>query len=123
MRGVIYLIGAEEPCRRLKIGYSCDSERRRKELERCSPLALDVIAQYLCDNTLTEERAWHERLADYRLHGEWFELPAKVEFDVMTEFFLRQAADEGCLDEMQALLLTGIDSALKEVLGSREVVH
>lgn len=62
----------------VKIGKADDVEKRMANLQSASPVALHLIASIPTDAPLKLEAALHEKLKQYRLGGEWFELPADV---------------------------------------------
>ncbi len=71
MSNYVYFIrpvGMDGP---VKIGFSTDPERRRRELERSSPYKLEVAAKIAGDRLL--EIRIHHYLRSSRLRGEWFE--------------------------------------------------
>ena len=89
-KGYVYLIAAEGRCSRYKIGCSADPDIRIKQIEPMSPLTLSLCGSYMTNDMHAEEGAWHDRLAAYRHHGEWFELPVDVFMDISLEFVLRE---------------------------------
>lgn len=66
----VYLVGAQQ-ARPVKIGVAKSVETRIAELQIGSPLPLQLIWKTRGGRTL--ERALHERFAQYRIHGEWFD--------------------------------------------------
>lgn len=68
LRG-LYLVQAEES-RRVKIGWSADVYTRLDSLRTGSPERLRLIA--VLDVPRSEEKLIHDRLGQYRVHGEWF---------------------------------------------------
>lgn len=65
----------------IKIGSARDIGRRMKELQTAHPVKLEVLASTTGGQPV--ERAYHERFAAARLHGEWFspapEILAEIE--------------------------------------------
>lgn len=55
----------------VKIGVANDPKKRLADLQRTSPVDLVIIGARPGDTFV--ERELHERFADFRLHGEWFE--------------------------------------------------
>jgi hypothetical protein len=66
----IYLIEAEIGF--VKIGYSHQPRVRLQTMAGTSVCPLRLIAQW--PGGSAEEKALHERFANYRLHGEWFQI-------------------------------------------------
>lgn len=60
---------------RYKIGVSIDPESRVKQLSTASPLPVELVASRRYDTAYEVEQALHERYNEYRVIGEWFELP------------------------------------------------
>lgn len=57
-----------------KIGVAHDVEQRLAQLSTGNPFDLEVLAVYGYDNANTVETTLHQRFADFRRRGEWFEL-------------------------------------------------
>ena len=55
----------------IKIGFSVYPEQRLKEFTRL-PFPLEWLGQWEAPNGLTDEAAAHQKLAGFRLCGEWF---------------------------------------------------
>lgn len=55
----------------VKIGYTRDPDRRMQELKTASPGGVTLLAYYRGGRS--DEKALHDRFADLRRHGEWFE--------------------------------------------------
>ena len=83
--GYVYLIKAESSMR-FKIGFSIDPVSRVADFATGSPLMLELVAWYRCKNMYREERRWHEYLAEFHHHGEWFELPPDKACHVIEDF-------------------------------------
>ena len=75
--GYVYLILAVST-QRYKIGRSINPDRRLKtlNLQSCYPLIL--LEQHFFEDSNFHERRIHRLLGEYRVHGEWFELPSWV---------------------------------------------
>lgn len=72
-----------------KIGYSKDVERRIKELDnRPHKLNVVCVSKYL-DNAFKVEQELHRKLIQYKLDGEWYDLPDNTLVTVC-EFIKRQ---------------------------------
>jgi hypothetical protein len=67
---VVYLIGSAASSS-VKIGRSDDVARRLAEIQRMSPVKLEVLWQVHAGGDL--ETALHRRFKAYRMHGEWFD--------------------------------------------------
>lgn len=74
----------------IKVGIAANVEMRRYKLQMANPFEVRIERKYGVGDrhyARLAERATHEDLAEYRVHGEWF----RVEFDVAleaTEFFV-----------------------------------
>lgn len=56
----------------IKIGFTSQSLKSRvQSIQNGSPVRLKIMAWRA--GSVEDERAYHERFAAYRLHGEWFE--------------------------------------------------
>lgn len=55
----------------VKIGVANDPKKRLADLQRTCPVELEIIGSRPGDTLV--ERELHERFADFRVHGEWFE--------------------------------------------------
>jgi hypothetical protein len=55
----------------IKIGISCHVEGRLIAIQTGSPIPLRILA--VTPGSYREERAYHQRFAAHRLHGEWFD--------------------------------------------------
>ena len=64
----------------VKIGVSEDVLYRFRKIKTVSPfLNLRIAAESKASSLAYDhERAWHNRLKHYRVHGEWFALPGKL---------------------------------------------
>lgn len=60
----------------IKIGKANDVKKRIAEIQRMSPVPLNVLCMIQCKNAYQLESSIHNRFMRYRRHGEWFE-PAK----------------------------------------------
>lgn len=76
MSGHIYYIGCAET-QRVKIGFTTRSlSKRLRALQTGSPTKLGVLAWH--KGTMEDEQRLHERFADERLHGEWFDMSGRL---------------------------------------------
>jgi hypothetical protein len=66
--GHVYFVGGDDGP--IKIGYTATLHRRLRALKNSSPIAVRLLAAVPGDATL--ERAYHQRFAADRQHGEWF---------------------------------------------------
>lgn len=71
--GHVYLLKSGD---RYKIGYAVNVENRLSQLRTGSPYPIELIHAFPADRE--EERRLHKWYAEYRRHGEWFELPDKI---------------------------------------------
>jgi hypothetical protein len=88
---IVYFIGCPE-MNRFKIGASARAvEFRLKEIQKCSPVPVEVVAivdcycpEYSdrCTQPTNREGYIHEELAHKRIHGEWFNITRKEAIDV-----------------------------------------
>jgi hypothetical protein len=70
-RGYVYLMQSGA---RYKLGRANSVGRRQRQLQTGSPDPLPVLHYIETDDPSGIERYWHERFADKRVSGEWFEL-------------------------------------------------
>ena len=71
--GFVYLIKWEQ---RYKIGRSDDPNRALREIRAQLPTPAAIIHTIQTDDPVGIEAYWHQRFADRRLRGEWFDLSA-----------------------------------------------
>lgn len=68
----IYLM---ECCGKYKVGCSDNVERRKQQLDK-RPFDVVILEKSrLIDNPFKQEQRIHEMLNEYRIKGEWYELP------------------------------------------------
>lgn len=60
----------------VKIGCTAKLERRLRSLQNSSATRLELLATMRGGETV--EGRLHRRYAEYRLHGEWFQLPTEI---------------------------------------------
>jgi hypothetical protein len=60
----------------IKLGISRDPQARLRQLQTGNDCRLELIATRPAVNRFADERALHVKHADYRISGEWFDLPA-----------------------------------------------
>lgn len=98
----VYVIGAADS-HLVKIGRTNNVSKRLGELQRMSPIRLEVLWQTEGGSWL--EAALHRTFKDARAHGEWFEFPhgnaAERVSSVITEL-MTQAAEEQRVREERA---------------------
>lgn len=69
--GYVYLIQSEHG---YKIGRSNNPDNRFKAFETKLPFDVELICVHKTDDMIALERRLHDRFADKRLNGEWFDL-------------------------------------------------
>lgn len=68
----IYLM---ECCGKYKVGCSDNVERRKQQLDK-RPFEVVILEKSrLIDNPFEQEKRIHDLLSNYRIKGEWYELP------------------------------------------------
>lgn len=72
--GWVYVLRAEDGSRRYKIGHSRRPIARATELGTKLPFPVTLLCVVQSDDMQGLEDALHERFAESRLEGEWFEL-------------------------------------------------
>lgn len=78
-KGYIYLLECEG---KYKIGFSKDVDRRIKELSN-NPFKINLVAKSkFLENAYELEQIIHEKLIDYRINGEWYNLNQEVLEDI-----------------------------------------
>ena len=77
--GIVYFIGPEVGP--VKIGYTTNLPSRLKRLQSGSPVRLSVLAAAL-EQEMIQERIYHFRFAEHRLHGEWFARCPEIEAEI-----------------------------------------
>lgn len=83
MNGYVYLMQPVDGGL-VKIGHAKDPERRRKMIQRMSPLKLRLLATV--PGGRWHESRLHRRYSGYRRWGEWFQLPEGVLKALVKEF-------------------------------------
>lgn len=74
--GFVYLM-YDAAYRYYKIGYSRSPERRRRQLNKRLP-GLGIRHVIETDDMERLEYGWHKALAEWRIDGEWFDIPDEV---------------------------------------------
>ena len=74
MKRYIYLIRNDDNGA-LKIGIGLNPQKRIKQLSTGSTSKLTLIYERICEHASKVERNLHIDYQDFRLNGEWFELP------------------------------------------------
>ena len=74
---LLYFVRAESGF--VKIGRTRDLDARLRTLRSGSPVPLHLVLVLAGDSEI--EAAWHRHFAQYRRHGEWFDLPEGWEVD------------------------------------------
>lgn len=69
--GTVYMLRSAG---RYKIGMSRDVERRFRELGYQSPHQVDIVHSFETDDPIGIEKYWHNRFAEKKRYGEWFDL-------------------------------------------------
>lgn len=77
MTRCVYII-EEEGTGLYKIGVSRNPPHRRRDLQRGNPRDLRIVHAINSDEPRATEQAIHAALDEYRVSGEWFELPMGV---------------------------------------------
>lgn len=78
--GYVYIMRAGG---RYKIGVSRDVESRLRSIATASPFPVSLVYAEQSPDPYGLERDIHQRLADHRVHGEWFELDTLTLSDVL----------------------------------------
>jgi T5orf172 domain len=82
--GFIYVIGNEE-LGRYKIGIAKNVQKRLGVLKVSSPVSLVLVAKKEFQNVYEVERQIHQNLAQFNLHGEWFQLTREQAESVLND--------------------------------------
>lgn len=78
-KGHVYVIGSPHLSRVVRVGVSCNVQRRLRTLRAGSPLPLAIQWQSEALADYSVEGSLHRVLGFARLHGEWFQLERPVE--------------------------------------------
>jgi hypothetical protein len=70
-QGYVYLLKSEHG---YKIGYSKSPTSRHEQIDLILPFETELICTHKTDDMIGLERRLHERFADKRINGEWFDL-------------------------------------------------
>ena len=70
--GFLYIIKADEY---VKIGIADDIKNRLKQIQGTCPIKLEIINFWKIRNYTYFENLLHKHYKQYRVHGEWFQLP------------------------------------------------
>jgi hypothetical protein len=76
----VYFIGGDVGC--IKIGTSTIPEQRLKTLHHSSPVPLRILA--LVEGDRWVEKDYHDRFAEHRRHGEWFDRAPELMREIET---------------------------------------
>lgn len=79
----------------VKIGFSKHPRCRLKVLQTGCPGQIELLGCIECNRS--EERQWHEKLKEFRIHGEWFRGEPRV-----LEEIERALSDSEPLEELEA---------------------
>lgn len=71
--GYVYILRSADL---YKIGFATNVQARVNSLKTGSPFPLEIISWWPASQK--EEQQLHKRYAEYRRHGEWFEIPGDV---------------------------------------------
>lgn len=72
-----------------KIGYSVKPFERIKHFDTQMPVSVELAYKFPTDNPVMAEKMLHRRYDEYRVNGEWFELPKEAlqEIRSIEEYF------------------------------------
>lgn len=109
--GHVYLMQAEGT-NRFKIGYSKNPEQRAMSLKFPQmPFKIKLLYQFRCLNMNWWERSLHDYYSEYRVNGEWFDIPnSQYEMDRLKAIFslnyegLSDTPFEYALDKIKEIL-------------------
>ena len=96
----VYVFSVDEPGipERLKIGFSQDPEVRLSNIEKSSPFRLALYTHSPFHMPGRAAYSWeqeiHRRLAEYRLHGEWFAPEALQDATDMVKYAMPLSLEE-----------------------------
>lgn len=77
--GYVYMLKAEGTPR-YKIGRSNNPFKRGEKITVQSPYPLTVVDCFWSPDCVTDENFYHRRFEQYRVYGEYFEFPWRMEF-------------------------------------------
>jgi hypothetical protein len=92
-KSVLYVLKAN---RYYKIGISLDFAKRMEAIQACNPLEVRLVTfEYIPTRRRIQiEKAVHGRLAEYRMHGEWFDASSVLIRRVVREVVKAAKKDE-----------------------------
>lgn len=90
--GYVYL-GFDDSGSGIKIGKSNNWERRMNEIRNMNP-SFTVFMVFECDNMSLAEKDLHDRYANKRFSGEWFDLTSDDLADIVERFDGEKMGDE-----------------------------
>lgn len=85
--GGVYLIQAEGQAA-IKIGHGTNAFNRLKQFQTGCPLRLVIIREIPTEEHGKLEKILHKRYDEYKIHGEWYALPADILAALLKEEFL-----------------------------------
>ena len=97
MSSYIYIIGSEKPP--YKIGISKDPEKRLRNIQTGHPHRLRILELRETDSKKTKllESVIHKHLSNYRMTGEWFDIPLEQAI-LQVDFALIRYEDDPLLE-------------------------
>ena len=69
-----------------KVGRSKTPTRRIKHFDTIMPLEVRVVSWFYADDYVAAEAWLHDYLKDYRIKGEWFDIPEMVIYNLLNTF-------------------------------------
>lgn len=92
-KSVLYVVKAN---RYYKVGISLDFASRMETIQTYNPLRVRLVAfEYIPTRRRIQiEKAVHARLAEYRIHGEWFDASPVMIKQVIREVIASAKAEE-----------------------------
>ncbi len=108
--GYVYLIFAEGTSR-YKIGRSKTPINRTADIQKQSPYNLRLVTYFYTLDCIADEKHLHDKLKDYRVFGEWFELTGNTSIEDIEQIEMNSNfADKLWKKSLEIFDMIGVDT-------------
>ena len=83
--GYIYIAKIEETGH-IKVGRSKTPTKRIKHFDTIMPVKVHIVSWFYADDCVAAEAWLHEHLKDFRVKGEWFDVPELIQINLLSTF-------------------------------------